>query len=159
MNEVIYYLLNKLHGSKVIDNAFLEKLFYFYIRNSELVGANVYISRDEFDRIISVIWDVLKFRLNDDEFLEVITNYLSLLVVDAKADNIVDVNWFIKYIWYLGISSANSSYLGYFNDINISEFNDCIPFVQKRLIEEFAICEKRVDKVKRKIYINIMCNK
>ena len=65
-------MLNKLHGEKKIDSNVLEKLYYYYTRSSNNVGTIIYVSRDEFDKVISVIYSVLRFRLDEREFVDVI---------------------------------------------------------------------------------------
>lgn len=70
-------------------------------------------------------------------------------LADARDGFNVDINWSIKYIWYLcaGIKEEIKP-----------KYKDCISFIQQQLIKEFSIKETINEKVKRKIFTGYMTN-
>ena len=72
-----------------------------------------------------------------------IGHYLKLIIADAKDGENVDLDWFINHVWYLC--------LGVEKKTNVKQYNDCIFFVQQKLIKEFNIKESRKEKVRRRI--------
>ena len=101
----------------------LENLYQYYDEKN--------ISKDDFNKIFNTVYDVLKLKINDDEIQKAMVNYLSLLIADARDRFNVDINWCIKYIWYLcaGIPSKEMR----------SKYKDCISFIQQKLLKEFIM--------------------
>ena len=120
----------------------LENLYQYYDEKN--------ISKDDFNKIFNTVYDVLKLKINDDEIQKAMVNYLSLLIADARDRFNVDINWCIKYIWYLcaGIPSKEMR----------SKYKDCISFIQQKLLKEFSIKETIDEKVKRKVFTSYMTN-
>lgn len=148
MNALIYNLLNKVHGQIQIDDNCLQNLYQFYVNGSKKLNYEIHISKEEFNKIFIIIYDVLRFKINDNEFESVANHYLKLLMADAVDRNMVDYNWFINHIWYFCIGKLN-------ND-SCEKYKDCIMFIQERLIKEFNIDENIKEKIGRKIYTKFM---
>ena len=102
MNIVVYKLLSKTKEERKLDDSLLENLYQYYDEKSIELNYEKNISKDDFNRIFNIVYDVLRLKINDEEALEAMVNYLSLLIADARDGFNVDINWCIKYIWYLG---------------------------------------------------------
>ena len=149
MNTIIYKLLSKTNDERNLNDSLLENLYQYYDEKSIELNYEKNISKDDFDKIFNTVYDVLKLKINDDEAYEAMINYLSLLIADARDGFNVDINWSIKYIWYLcaGIKEEIKP-----------KYKDCISFIQQQLIKEFSIKETINEKVKRKIFTSYMTN-
>lgn len=148
MNIVVYKLLSKTNEERKLDDSLLENLYQYYDEKSIELNYEKNISKDDFNRIFNTVYDVLRLRINDEEAIEAMANYLSLLIADARDGFNVDINWCIKYIWYLCAGTKEIK----------PKYKDCISFIQKKLLKEFSIKETVNDKVKRKIFTSYMTN-
>lgn len=148
MNIVVYKLLSKTNEERNLDDSLLENLYQYYDEKSIELNYEKNISKDDFNRIFNTVYDVLKLKINDEEAIEAMANYLSLLIADARDGFNVDINWCIKYIWYLCAGTKEIK----------PKYKDCISFIQKKLLKEFSIKETVNDKVKRKIFTSYMTN-
>ena len=131
MNIVVYKLLSKTNEERKLDDSLLENLYQYYDEKSFELNYEKNISKDDFNRIFNTVYDVLRLRINDEEAIEAMANYLSLLIADARDGFNVDINWCIKYIWYLGAGIKERK----------QKYKDCISFIQQKLIKEFSIKE------------------
>ena len=145
MNALIYNLLNKTNEYRILDDECLDKLYEYYLDASEKLKFDIHIVKDDFNLIISTIYDVLRFKITDDEFLMCVEYYLTLLVADAHDNNVVDNIWAINHLWYLCIS----------NDLPYEKYNDCIIFIQNKLLKELDIHETFSKKISRRIYVSL----
>ena len=142
MNNLQYYLLNKHHGKEVLDESYLNDLYKYFEMGSGILGNGIKISDTDFKKVFSIMYDVLRFRLDSSQFSEIVEGFLQLLMHDAKDGKIVDVDWFVNHVWYLSYS---------FNDgESIPDYTDCIGFIQDRMVREFNIQENLKQKVNRK---------
>ena len=148
MNIVVYKLLSKTNEERKLDDSLLENLYQYYDEKSIELNYEKNISKDDFNRIFNTVYDVLRLRINDEEAIEAMVNYLKLLIADARDGFNVDINWCIKYIWYLSAGTKEIK----------PKYKDCISFIQKKLLKEFSIKETVNDKVKRKIFTSYMTN-
>ena len=148
MNIVVYKLLSITNEERKLDDSLLENLYQYYDEKSIELNYEKNISKDDFNRIFNIVYDVLKLRINDEEAIEAMVNYLKLLIADARDGFNVDINWCIKYIWYLGAGLKERK----------QKYKDCISFIQQQLIKEFSIKETVSEKVKRKVFTSCMTN-
>lgn len=148
MNIVVYKLLSITKEERKLDDSLLENLYQYYDEKSIELNYEKNISKDDFNRIFNIVYDVLKLRINDEEAIEAMVNYLKLLIADARDGFNVDINWCIKYIWYLGAGLKERK----------QKYKDCISFIQQQLLKEFSIKETVSEKVKRKIFTSYMTN-
>ena len=148
MNIVVYKLLSITNEERKLDDSLLENLYQYYDEKSIELNYEKNISKDDFNRIFNIVYDVLKLRINDEETIEAMVNYLKLLIADARDGFNVDINWCIKYIWYLGAGLKERK----------QKYKDCISFIQQQLLKEFSIKETVSEKVKRKIFTSYMTN-
>lgn len=148
MNTVIYKLLSKTNEERNLDDSLLENLYQYYDAKSIDLDYEKNISKDDFNKIFNTVYDVLRLKINDEEALEAMVNYLSLLIADARDGFNVDINWCIKYIWYLGAGLKERK----------QKYKDCISFIQQKLLKEFSIKETIDEKVKRKVFTSYMTN-
>ena len=148
MNTVIYKLLSKTNEERNLDDSLLENLYQYYDAKSIDLDYEKNISKDDFNKIFNTVYDVLRLRINDEEAIDAMANYLSLLIADARDGFNVDINWCIKYIWYLGAGLKERK----------QKYKDCISFIQQKLLKEFSIKETIDEKVKRKVFTSYMTN-
>lgn len=148
MNIVVYKLLSKTKEERKLDVSLLENLYQYYDEKSIELNYEKNISKDDFNRIFNIVYDVLRLKINDEEAIEAMVNYLKLLIADARDGFNVDINWCIKYIWYLGAGLKEIK----------PKYKDCISFIQQQLLKEFSIKETVSEKVKRKIFTSYMTN-
>lgn len=148
MNIVVYKLLSITNEERKLDDSLLENLYQYYDEKSIELNYEKNISKDDFNRIFNIVYDVLKLRINDEEAIEAMVNYLKLLIADARDGFNVDINWCIKYIWYLGAGLKERK----------QKYKDCISFIQQQLLKEFSIKETVSEKVKRKVFTSCMTN-
>ena len=148
MNTVIYKLLSKTNEERNLDDSLLENLYQYYDEKSIDLDYEKNISKDDFNKIFNTVYNVLKLKINDDEIQKAMVNYLKLLIADARDGFNVDINWCIKYIWYLGAGLKERK----------QKYKDCISFIQQQLLKEFSIKETANEKVKRKIFTSYMTN-
>lgn len=148
MNIVVYKLLSKTKEERKLDDSLLENLYQYYDEKSIELNYEKNISKDDFNRIFNTVYDVLRLKINDEEAIDAMANYLSLLIADARDGFNVDINWCIKYIWYLGAGLKERK----------QKYKDCIPFIQQKLLKEFSIKETVNEKVKRKVFTSYMAN-
>ena len=148
MNIVVYKLLSITNEERKLDDSLLENLYQYYDEKSIELNYEKNISKDDFNRIFNIVYDVLKLRINDEEAIEAMVNYLKLLIADARDGFNVDINWCIKYIWYLGAGLKERK----------QKYKDCISFIQQQLLKEFSIKENVSEKVKRKVFTSCMTN-
>lgn len=148
MNIVVYKLLSKTNEERKLDDSLLENLYQYYDEKSIELNYEKNISKDDFNRIFNIVYDVLRLKINDEEAIDAMANYLSLLIADARDGFNVDINWCIKYIWYLGAGLKERK----------QKYKDCISFIQQKLLKEFSIKETIDEKVKRKVFTSYMTN-
>ena len=148
MNIVVYKLLSKTKEERKLDDSLLENLYQYYDEKSIELNYEKNISKDDFNRIFNIVYDVLRLKINDEEAIDAMANYLSLLIADARDGFNVDINWCIKYIWYLGAGLKERK----------QKYKDCISFIQQQLLKEFSIKETVSEKVKRKVFTSCMTN-
>lgn len=146
MNTIIYNLMNKINNTRILDEEYLENLYQFYTEKGTCLGYEPNIEQDDFKKIFTIVYDVLRLKINEEEFKVLSERYVKLLMHDAMDGYNVDYRWAIDHVWYLGAGLDNGA----------KEYNDCIPFIQDKLIKEFAIKEKITETVKRKIYTGFM---
>ena len=143
MNNIIYSMLDKVNKQRIIDKLYLKDLYEYYEEASVLFKFDKNINKDDFEKIFSTVYEVLTLRLNYEECELLIGHYLKLIIADAKDGENVDLDCFINHVWYLCLGVAKKT--------NIKQYNDCIFFVQQKLIKEFNIKESRKEKVRRRI--------
>ena len=143
MNRFQYYLLDKMYGDRKIDSDYLENLWQRYCFYSEECQFPILLSKDDFSKIFSVTYDVIRLKLNEEESKIVLNGYLSLLSCDAIDGFCVDSSWAIDHLWY--------TCMGAIPDVDTKKFKDCIPFAQEKLVNCFGIEENLGGKLKRKI--------
>ena len=148
MNQVIYYLLNKIHGTQTLDSKFQETLYKCYEYGSQVYNYNIEITKEDFQGVFSSIYDVLRFRIDDEDFRKLSEHYLELLIADARDGDFVDTKWLIDHVWYL--------YMGMQDEINTEKYRDCILFIQDKLTKKFNIEENLKEKIDRKLYTMFM---
>ena len=148
MNIVVYKLLSITNEERKLDDSLLENLYQYYDEKSIELNYEKNISKDDFNRIFNIVYDVLRLKINDEEAIEAMVNYLKLLIADARDGFNVDINWCIKYIWYLGAGLKERK----------QKYKDCISFIQQQLLKEFSIKETVSEKVKRKVFTSCMTN-
>ena len=148
MNYLTYNILNKINKTEDLDNTHIEALYDFYIKPQPYRDYKIDITKEDFQKLISNIHDILRFKINNQDFREVSTHYVKLLVADAMDNETVDINWAINHIYYLTVGLSNR--------LKTDKYKDCISFVQQKLIDEFNIEETLKEKVNRKIYTGIM---
>lgn len=144
MNYLTYNILNKINKTEELDNIHIEDLYDFYIKPQPYKEYKINISKEDFEKLISSIYDVLRFYINSQEFREVTTHYVKLLVADAMDGNKVDINWAINHIYYLTVGLSNK--------LKTDKYKDSIIFIQDKLMKEFSIQETLKEKINRKIY-------
>lgn len=148
MNSLVYDLLNKICPKIELNSMYLDNLYNLYQFDSDKFNYQIYINKEDFKKIFSIVYDVLRFKVSDDEFLEVSDHCTKLLIADARDRKCVDSKWIIDHIWYLSV--------GLHNSIDTSRYKDCIPFIQQMLIREFSIEESLKDKFSRKVFTKFM---
>lgn len=148
MNKLSYYFLNKMQDVQVLDQDYQDHLYQFYEYGSHMLNYNIQITKEDFQEVFNTIYGILRLRIDHKDFEKVSKHYLTLLMADARDGNTVDINWFIKHVWYLCVGISNG--------INTKKYRDCIPFVQQSLIKKFNIEENIKEKVSRKIYTKFM---
>ena len=138
MNKLQYYLFCKHHGKEVLEESYMEELYSYFMKlDSDL--RNITLSKNDFFDIITCIYDVLRFNLNDEEFHRVILRYIQLIMADIVDGNVVDVKWFINHVWYMST-----------NQVDGFDYQDSILFIQNKLVKQFDIRESFKEKVYRK---------
>ena len=148
MNALIYTLLNKTNEYRILDDEYLNKLYEYYLNSSIKFDFELNLDEEDFNIIFSTIYDVLRFRISDEEFQIVIEHYLKLLVADARDGSFVNNKWCINHLWYLCV--------GLRNNINYENYNDCIIFIQNKLIEKLNVQENLKEKVTRRIHTRFL---
>lgn len=146
MNEFSYKFLNKVSEPRELGGDFVDKMYNFYDSSSRLFNCDVNLSRDEFEKIFVVTYDVLGLKIGKEKFERVSTNYLLLLIADAKDGIKVDSRWCIDHMWYF--CAGSRKFLG--------GSEECIPFIQDRLVKEFQVKERFNEEIKRKVFTNFM---
>ena len=142
MNTLQYYLLNKNHEKEVLDELYLNDFYKYFEKGSNIFNFEIKVSDSDFKSFFSIIYDVLRFRLDLSQFSEVAKDYLRLIIYDSFVGENVDIKWLINHIWYLSYCS---------NNIDFSDYTDCIGYIQNRLVKEFDIQENLKQKVNRKV--------
>lgn len=148
MNSISYKLLNKLKYIELINEDDLELLYQQYlanknyIENQEGLEIEMELSKQDFLKMFQIIYDVLKFYISKQEFMDISNYYLCMLMIKDREK--VDLYWCIYHIYYL--ASAGRFFTKY------DRYEDCLPFLQQRLMKQFNIKEKVTDKMKRKTF-------
>ena len=150
MNTLIYTLLEKINKNKEFDKAdvYIESLYDFYFNSSPYKEYKLDMTKGQFKSLLTSIYDVLKYKLNKQEFKEVTNHYVKLLVADVVDGNNVDLAWSINHIYYLTV--------GLNNEKLTEKYKDSVMFIQDKLIKDFSIEEKLNEKINRKIYTGFM---
>ena len=148
MNKLQYYLLQKHHGNEQINEEYLEELYQYFKQGSEKLEYKIQISKEDFKKMFSIIYDVLILKLNHNQIAKLNDHYLKLIMYDALVEENVDVYWFIKHIWYLNIYELEEKFT--------FDYKDCISFIQEEMIKEFGIKENIKEKIDRKVYTFIL---
>ena len=84
MNIVVYKLLSKTKEERKLDVSLLENLYQYYDEKSIELNYEKNISKDDFNRIFNIVYDVLRLKINDEEAIDAMANYLSLLIVAVE---------------------------------------------------------------------------
>ena len=141
-------ILNK-YSSKKLNDSTLDYLYEYYKeclkRLSKFKNKKVddNVSKEDFYKFFLIVYDKLKNKISEREFKDISKDYLKLIIADYFDEYDVDINWFIKYIWYLtAITKEKIS----------RKYEKALPLIQEQLIEEFNIQNSFNKKVKRKIY-------
>ena len=149
MNNLDSELLEK-NDLLIIDDDYFKNLFISFCYRCEKEKINILISQIEFIEIIRTIYEVLKFKINDEFCDNIIKIYLRLIIVDAKEGNTIDINWFIFHLYYL----SNN----FITTINKEDYIKYIPFIQDTLIRKFDVKENSFKKLTRSLYTRFMAN-
>ena len=120
---------------------------WFYNCN-RILKCDIYLDREDLKIITNEIYQNLKLRINDSEYILIIEHYLKLLMADIIDDNLVNTSWAINHLWYLTV--------GLQEKIDVKKYNDCIPSIQNNLLKTFDIPESLKNKLSRKIIINYL---
>lgn len=150
MNSLIYNLLDKINKPRVLGEVYLKDLYEYYEYASNNFGFDINITKEDFDKLFSVIYDVLMLRVDEEILEQLIKHYLNLIIADARDGSNVDLYWFINYVWYFCVGVQNIT--------DTKQYKDCIMFLQQKLIKDFGIEESRKVKIKRKIVTKYMSN-
>lgn len=148
MNAVTYNLLNKVNDHKELNEESLENIYQYYLYLNRVLKFQTNITENDFKQLFNIIYDVLRFKISDEEFECICEHYLKLLAADAVDQKNINVSWFIHHIWYLSV--------GISDDIDVEKYRDCILFLQQRLIKEFGIGESLKESISRKLYTNCL---
>jgi len=144
MNNLVYNLLSKKYPKVKLDDKYLDDLYSFYQSYSDKSGYEIYISKEDFKKIFEIVYDVLRFKVTNEEFLIIGDHCTKLLIADAQEGEYVDSKWIIDHIWYLSVGLQNS--------IDINRYKYCISFIQQKLVCEFNIEENLKEKFSRKVF-------
>ena len=150
MNNINFYLLNKLHGKQVLSKEKQSALYDYFVSCSATLDVYVSISEDDFKKVFKIIYEVLSLYIDDHEFAEVSENYIKLLLADACDHEVVDLKHFIDHIFYLCVGMQDKEL--------VQVYKECVPFIQQRLIRIFNIEESLKDVAARKLYTRVMIN-
>jgi len=150
MNNLVYNLLNKRYPKVELDDKYIDNLYSLYQSYSDKFGYEIYINKEDFKKIFKIAYDVLRFKVNFEDFLIIGDHCTRLLIADAQDKEYVDSKWMIDHIWYL--STGLSNY------IDTNKYKDCIPFIQELLVKEFNVEENLKDKFSRKVFTKFMTN-
>ena len=148
MNSLTYNLLDKINKPRILDDTYLKDLYEYYEYASSDLGFDVNITKEDFGKTFSIIYDVLMLKVDEETLEQLIAHYLKLIIADAVDGNNVDLSWFINYIWYFcaGVQDITDT----------KQYRDCILFLQQKLIKEFKIKENTKKKIKRKMVTRYM---
>lgn len=126
----------------------LTTIIDWFYNCSKYLNCDIYLDKEDLRIITNEIYQNLKLRINDSEYLLIIDHYLKLLMADVIDDNLVNTSWAIDHLWYITI--------GIQDKIDVKKYNDCIPSIQNKLLKTFDIPESLKHKLRRKIVINYL---
>ena len=126
----------------------LTTIIDWFYNTGKTLNYNIYLAKEDLTLITEEIYQNLKLRINDSEYLLIIDHYLKLLMADIIDDNLVNTSWAINHLWYLPV--------GLQEKIDVKKYNDCIPSIQNNLLKTFDIPESLKNKLSRKIIINYL---
>ena len=115
---------------------------WFYNCN-RVLNYRIYLSKEDLEIILNEIYQNLKLRINDNEYILIIDHYLKLLMADIIDDNLVTPSWAINHLWYLTV--------GIQDKIDVKKYNDCIQNIQNKLLKTLDIPETIKKKLCRKV--------
>lgn len=145
MNDYEYSLLSLLDkkAKREIDTNIIEELKASYFEKSRILKCQNSLSEEDFNLIISTIFNILKLSLTDEEIKKACEEYLTLLLADGVDDITIDVNWAINHLFYLCVIADKKTK---------EKVKDYITYLQNKLIKIYKIKETSREKMKRKIY-------
>ena len=155
MNKLQYKVMNSIYEKANKEELDLEKLndeFFEYLEKFKLYYPEPSFSKEEFFLLISSVYSIFKFKIDNGLFLERMDTYVKLLLADILDGRLVDIKWCIDKLFYFALARGNSL------EVNeaVSKIKNDISYIQDMLYKEFAIGESIKDKVGRKIYTNYM---
>jgi len=159
MNNLQYRIMSYLHeksGREEIDlDELNESVFNFFEEyENKCSYLKLDVSKEEFLVILTGIYSVLKIKISNKEFCDVLLYYLKLII----ADNVIEsrkitAKWCVDKLFYLALYRNNSETKG--SDVTYKFKNDIL-YIQDILYKEFNFDESLMEKVSRKVYTNFM---
>ena len=145
MNDYEYSLLSLLDkkAKREIDTNIIEELKASYFEKSRILKCQNNLSEEDFNLIISTIFNTLKLSLTDEEIKKACENYLTLLLADGVDDLVIDVNWAINHLFYLCVIADKKTK---------EKIKNYITYLQNKLFKIYKLKETTREKTKRKIY-------
>ena len=115
-------------------NKYFNDLYLYFCEGSNFFGYNVDISKSDFVRIISLVYEVLVTKIGKKSTCEVVDGYVSLMVADARDGETVDFNWLISHVWYLNMNIPKN--------VSGTLYSNAILCVQQVLLDELGFNKK-----------------
>lgn len=159
MNNLQYRIMSYLHkksGKEEINLDELNDSVFNYFEECKMKYSNLEldISKEEFFVVLTGIYNVLKMKISNEQFIDVLFYYLKLVIADGVlANNKITAKWFVNKVYYLALYRFDSGKKG--ADITC-KFKDDILYIQDILYKEFSFDESLKGKVSRKVYTNFM---
>jgi len=137
-----YYFKKSGHKKENLKPFIEEEYQQLEIISQKFLEENLYFSKQEFAKLITGIYDVLKLSLHTNEFYRVIEHYIYLIVQDCAYEReTIDMAWWLDKIYYLGTYPEPE-----IKEILVRD----IPYIQDSLYQKFHIEETFVDKMNRR---------
>ena len=130
MNSLTYNLLDKINKPRILEDAYLRDLYEYYEYASNRLGFDINITKEDFEKLFSIIYDVLCLRVDEEMVERLIAHYLKLIIADAKDGEYVDLSWFINYVWYFCVGVQNIT--------DTKQYKDCILFLQQKQLANLS---------------------
>ena len=124
-----FYKINTIDGDKYFKDNYSDTLYDYYVTGGIIFRYEVNISKEEYDKLFEIIYNILKTKLSEEEIKKAFLQYIQVIMEDARSGKQVDINYFINNTNNLSLDILDNHFL--------KKVKPLIKTIKNELIKEF----------------------